>query len=53
MRVVITATAEAGLEQIGDFIALDSPGRAISFTHELRAKREGLLEMPKRFPLVP
>lgn len=52
MRVVITAPAEADLEQIGDYIAGDSPDRAISFSRELRNRCEGLSEHPNRYPLV-
>ncbi len=38
MKVVFTADAEDGLEQIGDHIAKDSHVRALSFVRELRAK---------------
>ena len=43
MRVVFTPEAEASLERIGDYIAQDSPGRAVSF----------IAELAEAFPLVP
>jgi toxin ParE1/3/4 len=51
--VVITNEAEADLERIGDYIAEDSPSRAVTFTRELRQRAEALADMPKAFPLVP
>ena len=36
MDVIISAAAEADLEEIGDFIAMSSPARALSFIAELR-----------------
>jgi toxin ParE1/3/4 len=51
--VVLTSQAEVELENIGDHIALDSPGRALIFVHGLRACCEGLADLPKAFPLVP
>ncbi len=38
MIVVITAEAEADLEQIGDFIAVNNPRRAVTFVNELVEK---------------
>jgi plasmid stabilization system protein ParE len=51
--VTLTAEAEADLENIGDYIALDNPQRAMSFVRELRARCERLAETPEAFPLVP
>lgn len=48
--VHISAEAEQDLETIGDYIARDSPMRAISFLRELR---EQCPDMAERFPLVP
>ncbi len=31
MRLIVTPLAEADMEEIGDFIAIDNPGRAVSF----------------------
>jgi toxin ParE1/3/4 len=53
MIVVLTAEAEADLEQIADYIAADNPMRALSFVGELRELCERLAEIPKGFPLVP
>ena len=53
MIVRLSAEAERDLERIGDHIARDSPGRAIGFLEQLRAKCLGLAEFPERFPLVP
>ena len=53
MIVVFTDEAEADLEQIGDYIALDNPGRAISFVEELIDRCLTLAEMPRAFALVP
>ncbi len=53
MRVDFTEEAEQGLEQIGDYIAQDSPARAESFVRELRAAALLLAEAPEAYPLVP
>ncbi|MBD1549524.1 type II toxin-antitoxin system RelE/ParE family toxin [Roseibium aggregatum] len=53
MIVVITREAEADLEQIGDFIALDNPLRAITFVQELVERCLALKDMARAFPLVP
>ncbi len=53
MIVHISAEAEADLEAIGDYIALDNPARAASFIQELRASCVGLSSMARAFPLVP
>lgn len=52
MIVYLTAEAESDLETIGDYIARDNPGRAISFVRELRAKCLNLAALPRGFPLV-
>lgn len=36
MRVVLSRQAELDLEEVGDYIAADSPIRAVSFVRELR-----------------
>ena len=53
MRLVITHEAAADLEAIGDYIAEESPRRAVTFVQELRLHCASLLDMPKRFPLTP
>ena len=46
-RVEFTARAEADLEGIGDYIALDDPRRAASFVRELRARCERIADQPR------
>jgi addiction module RelE/StbE family toxin len=53
MRVVITATAKADLIAIGDFIKSNNPERAITFVEELLDRCYSLVNMPRRYPLVP
>jgi toxin ParE1/3/4 len=36
MRAHFTPQAEIDLEEVGDYIALDNPGRAVSFIREIR-----------------
>ena len=36
MQVVFTVQAEQDLEEIGDYIAIDNPSRAVSFVREIR-----------------
>lgn len=36
MRIVFTVQAELDLEEIGDYIAVDNPARALSFVREIR-----------------
>jgi plasmid stabilization system protein ParE len=52
MKVVVSAKAEADLEEIGDWIARDNPIRAASFVRELREACLSLAEMPRAFPLL-
>jgi toxin ParE1/3/4 len=51
--VVFTSEAEANLEAIADYIALENPSRAASFVQELVTRCETLADMPRAFPLVP
>jgi addiction module RelE/StbE family toxin len=52
MKVLLTNEAEADLERIGDYIALDNPRRALSFVLELRDKCMSLASLYLAFPLV-
>lgn len=52
MIVVVTDEADADLERIGDFIAMDNPRRAVSFVAELLAACRHLGVMPRAFPLL-
>ena len=53
MIVNVSNEAEHDLERIADYIAQDSPIRAVSFVRELRERCERLAEMPRAWPLVP
>ncbi|HZC15718.1 MAG TPA: type II toxin-antitoxin system RelE/ParE family toxin [Caulobacteraceae bacterium] len=53
MKVVLTRSAEADPEAIVDWIAKDSPRRALTFIRELRTRCMALGEHPRAFPLVP
>lgn len=53
MKVVLTAEAEADLEEIGDFIAVDNPARAATFVGEVMACCARLADAPQGFRLVP
>ena len=50
-QLIFTDQAEADLEAIGDYIALDSPFRAVTFIQELRRDCLDLRSMPERYPL--
>jgi toxin ParE1/3/4 len=51
-RLVFTDQAEADLEAIGDYIALDNPFRAVTFIQELRRDCMEVHTMPERYPLL-
>ncbi len=48
-KLVILPAARADLIDIGDFIALDNPPRAVSFVAEIEAKIVELSERPGSF----
>nr|WP_245218972.1 type II toxin-antitoxin system RelE/ParE family toxin [Rubellimicrobium aerolatum] len=48
--MVILPAARADLIEIGDFIALDSPGRAMSFVAEIETRMREAAERPRSFP---
>ncbi|MGZ9021177.1 MAG: type II toxin-antitoxin system RelE/ParE family toxin [Rhodoplanes sp.] len=52
-RIVILPGARRDLIEIGDFIALDNPERALSFVAEIEAKMTAIAERPDRFPATP
>jgi plasmid stabilization system protein ParE len=52
-RVVITPTAEADLDRILRFIALDNSAAGRKFIADLRASMNTLATMPRRCPLAP
>jgi toxin ParE1/3/4 len=53
MIVVISDTAEAEQEAVGDWIAKANPTRALSFVMEPRHRCEALSYAPSSFSLVP
>ena len=53
MKLVFSDSARNELESIGDWIANESPTRAISFVHELRQVCFEILAFPNSCPLVP
>ena len=52
MKVVFAADALRDLERIGDWIAQDSPRRALSYVHDLRAMAHSLRRWPWRYPAI-
>jgi plasmid stabilization system protein ParE len=53
MRVVLSQAAIADLRDIGHWIALDHPERAVTFVQELARKCAELGEAPLPYPLAP
>lgn len=53
MRLHFTPQAEIDLEEIGDYIALDNPARAVKFIQEVRRHCEHISEGPMRYPARP
>ncbi|SFD36451.1 type II toxin-antitoxin system RelE/ParE family toxin [Tropicimonas isoalkanivorans] len=49
-RLVILPAARDDLVEIGDFIALDNPARAVTFLAEIEAKMRQAAERPASFP---
>ncbi len=49
-HLVILPAARADLIEIGDFIAADSPQRAVSFVAEIEARMREAAERPMSFP---
>ena len=50
MSLVFSPLAESDLEEIGDYIAMDNPARAIEFIEELRDQCRILTQLPLAFP---
>ena len=53
MIVVVTAEAEADLENIASYVAEQSPRSALTLIRGLRDKCESLADAPRAYPLVP
>jgi len=49
MRARLTPQAEIDLEEIGDYIALANPERAISFIQEIREHCQRIADDPMRY----
>ena len=53
MGAYFTPQAEIDLEEIGDYIALDNPKRAVSFIQEIRQHCGGIADGPMRYVARP
>ena len=53
MRAHFTPQAEIDLEEVGDYIALDNPGRAVSFIREIRQHCEKIADGPNHYVARP
>jgi plasmid stabilization system protein ParE len=51
VKVLFTEAAESDLEAIGDWIAKDNPGRAMTFVRELRRSCVDIGPRPLGYPL--
>jgi toxin ParE1/3/4 len=47
MKIIWTESAQASLQEIGDYIAQDSPDRALSFLSDLIDQTEKVLRFPR------
>ena len=53
MAAYLTPQAEIDLEEIGDYIALDNPKRALSFIQEIRQHCERIADRPTGYVARP
>lgn len=53
MAYIVSAEAEADLEEIGDYIAQDNPERAVTFLEEIRGRFDAISQMPRAYPERP
>jgi len=53
VKVRLSAQSRADLEEIGDFIAVDNPMRAVTFVRELQAACSRIGAMPTAYRLRP
>jgi toxin ParE1/3/4 len=51
MRLIFAPLAVTDLEEIGDYIAIDNPQRALSFVRELRVQCRKILDNPLAFAM--
>ncbi len=52
MKLFITSEARRDLESIGDWIANDSPLRALTFVEELEVSCGEILLFPEKYPIA-
>jgi plasmid stabilization system protein ParE len=52
MRLQFSTESKGDLREIGDYIALDNPIRALTFIGELEECCRALVDMPLRFPQI-
>jgi toxin ParE1/3/4 len=52
MKLLITPEARRDLESIGDWIANDSPLRALTFVEELESACAEILLFPEKYPIA-
>jgi len=52
LKVLFTEAAESDLEEVGDWIAKDNPGRAMTFVRELRRSCVDIGPRPLGYPFV-
>ena len=53
MRLHFTPQTETDLEEIGDYIALDNPARAVTFIQEIRQHCKQIADGPTRYAARP
>lgn len=53
MIVTISPQADHDMEEIGDYVALDNPRRAVSFLQELRERVYQIADHPSAAPVRP
>lgn len=51
MKLVLSPRAVLDLEEIGDYIARDSPSRSVSFIREIRKHCRRIAKRPAAFPV--
>ncbi|MBZ0256689.1 type II toxin-antitoxin system RelE/ParE family toxin, partial [bacterium] len=50
MKLVLSPQAALDLEEIGDYIARDSPKRAVLFIEQIEAHCQSILTAPNAYP---
>lgn len=52
MIFTLSTSAAQDIEDIGDFIALNNPARALSFIEEIHAACLALIDTPAAYPII-